>query len=170
MGRTHNKEETFARIADEIGYVDKEDVYDVVKAIVATQRDYGDRVQRRHARMKYLIQDWGVEKFRAKVEEYFGKKIQPYQSLPEWKFYDYLGWHEQGDDKLFLGIHIENGRIYDNGRFKLKSALKEIQLRYQLPMRLTGNQSLLLTEIEPAQREEIDHILRSNGIDARRSD
>ena len=166
MGRTHNKEETFARVADEIGYVDKADVYDLVKAIVATQRDYGDRVQRRHARMKYLIHDWGVEKFRAKVEEYFGKKIQPYRPLPQWTFYDYLGWYEQGDGKLFLGIHIENGRIYDNGAFKLKSALKEIQSRYQLPMRLTGNQSLLLTEIEPIHREEIDRILRSNGIDA----
>ena len=166
MGRTHNKEETFARVADEIGYVDKADIYDLVKAIVATQRDYGDRVQRRHARMKYLINDWGVEKFRSKVEEYFGKSIQPFQPLPEWKFYDYLGWHEQGDGKLFLGIHIENGRIFDNGSFKLKSALKEIELRYRLPIRLTGNQSLLLTEIEPGDREEIDRILRSNGIDA----
>ncbi|MGD1908766.1 MAG: sulfite reductase, ferredoxin dependent [Leptolyngbyaceae cyanobacterium] len=166
MGRTHNKEETFARIADEIGYVDKADVYDAVKAIVATQRDYGDREQRRHARMKYLLHDWGVEKFRAKVEEYLGKKFQPYKPLPEWKFYDYLGWHEQGDGKLFLGIHIENGRVYDNGTFKLKSALKEIELRYRLPMRLTSNQSLLLTEIEPAHKAEIDRILRSNGIDA----
>lgn len=166
MGRTHNKEETFARIADEIGYVDKADVYDLMKAIVATQRDYGDREQRRHARMKYLIHDWGVEKFRAKVEEYFGKKIRPYKPLPEWKFYDYLGWHEQGDGKLFLGVHIENGRIYDNGAFKLKSALKEIQLCYRFPIRLTGNQSLLLTEIEPDHRKKIDHILRSNGIDA----
>ena len=59
MGRTHNKEETFARIADEVGYVDKDDVYDLMKAIVATQRDYGDRHNRRHARMKYLIHDWG---------------------------------------------------------------------------------------------------------------
>ncbi len=166
MGRTHNKEETFARIADEIGYVDKDDIYDLMKAIVATQRDYGDRVQRRHARMKYLINDWGVEKFRAQVEEYFGKSIQPFKPLPEWKFYDYLGWHEQGDGKLFLGIHIENGRIYDNGAFKIKSALKEIELRYRLPIRLTGNQSLLLTEIDPADQAEIDHILRSNGIDA----
>ncbi|MEM8603963.1 MAG: sulfite reductase, ferredoxin dependent [Cyanobacteria bacterium P01_H01_bin.121] len=166
MGRTHNLDETFARVADEIGYVDKADVYDLVKAIVATQRDYGDRVQRRHARMKYLLHDWGVDKFRAKVEEYFGKKIQPYQPLPEWKFYDYLGWHEQGDGKLFLGVHIENGRIFDNGSFKLKSALKEIQLRYRLPMRLTSNQSLLLTEIDPTHRSEIDRILRSNGIDA----
>ncbi|MBE9068384.1 sulfite reductase, ferredoxin dependent [Leptolyngbya cf. ectocarpi LEGE 11479] len=165
MGRTHNKEETFARVADEIGYVDKDDVYDLLKAIVATQRDYGNRVQRRNARMKYLINDWGVDKFRTKVEEYFGKKIQPYRALPEWKFYDYLGWHEQGDGKLFLGVHIENGRIYDNGAFKIKSALKEIQLRYRLPMRLTSNQSLLLTEIEPADKAEIDRILRSNGID-----
>ncbi|MEM9213794.1 MAG: sulfite reductase, ferredoxin dependent [Cyanobacteria bacterium P01_F01_bin.150] len=166
MGRTHKLEETFARIADEIGYVDKDDVYDLVKAIVATQRDYGDRVQRRHARMKYLIHDWGVDKFRAKVEEYFGKKIQPYKPLPEWKFYDYLGWNEQGDGKLFLGVHIENGRIYDNGTFNMKSALKEIQLRYRLPMRLTSNQSLLLTEIEPEHKAEIDRILRTNGIDS----
>ncbi|MEM7794773.1 MAG: sulfite reductase, ferredoxin dependent [Cyanobacteria bacterium P01_C01_bin.118] len=166
MGRTHNKEETFARVADEIGYVDKADVYDAVKAIVATQRDYGDRVQRRNARMKYLLHDWGVDKFRTKVEEYFGKKFQPYRPLPEWKFYDYLGWHEQGDGKLFLGVHIENGRIYDNESFKIKSALKEIELRYRLPMRLTSNQSLLLTEINPADKAEIDHILGSNGIDA----
>ncbi len=166
MGRTHNKEETFARVADEIGYVDKEDIYDLMKAIVATQRDYGDRVQRRNARMKYLINDWGVERFRTKVEEYFGKSIQPYRELPEWKFYDYLGWHEQGDGKLFLGVHIENGRIHDRGTFKIKSALKEIELRYRLPISLTSNQSLLLTEIEPADKDEIDHILRSNGIDA----
>lgn len=166
MGRTHNKEETFARIADEIGYVDKDDVYDLMKAIVATQRDYGNRVQRRTARMKYLINDWGVDKFRTKVEEYFGKKIQPYKPLPEWKFYDYLGWHEQGDGKFFLGVHIENGRVYDNGAFKIKSALKEIQLRYRLPMRLTSNQSLLLTEIEAGDKAEIDRILRSNGIHA----
>ncbi|MEO0866853.1 MAG: sulfite reductase, ferredoxin dependent [Cyanobacteria bacterium J06642_11] len=166
MGRTHNKEETFARVADEIGYVDKADIYDLMKAIVATQRDYGDRVQRRNARMKYLINDWGVDKFRAKVEEYFGKQIQPYKPLPEWKFYDYLGWHEQGDGKLFLGVHIENGRIYDNGAFKIKSALKEIELRYRLPMRLTSNQSLLLTEIDPADKPEIDRILTSNGIHA----
>ena len=59
LGRTHNKEETFTRMADEIGYVAKEDIYDLVKAMVATQRDYGDRVNRRHARMKYLINDWG---------------------------------------------------------------------------------------------------------------
>jgi sulfite reductase (ferredoxin) len=66
MGRTHRKEDTFPRIADEIGYVAKDDVYDLVKSIVATQRDYGDRIQRRHARMKYLINDWGVANLKPK--------------------------------------------------------------------------------------------------------
>ncbi len=72
LGRTHNKEETFARLADPIGYVGKDDVYDLVKAIVATQRDYGDRGDRRHARLKYLINDWGVDKFRTQVEAILG--------------------------------------------------------------------------------------------------
>ena len=154
MGRTHNKEETFARVADEIGYVDKADVYDLLKAIVATQRDYGDRVQRRHARMKYLINDWGVDKFRAKVESFFGKGIEPFKPLPEWTFYDYLGWHEQGDGKLFVGIHIQNGRVYDQGKFKLKTALREIAEKFKYPMRLTSNQSVLLTEIDPQNQAE----------------
>ncbi|MEL7501259.1 MAG: sulfite reductase, ferredoxin dependent [Cyanobacteria bacterium J06554_6] len=164
MGRTHNKEETFARVADEICYVEKENVYELLKAIVATQRDYGDRVQRRHARMKYLINDWGVEKFRAKLEEYYGEPLKPFRTLPEWQFYDYLGWHEQGDGKLFLGVHIRNGRIYDNGTFHLKRALREIQETYKLPMRLTGNQSLLLTEIDPKDKAEIQAILTRNGV------
>ncbi|MFM7581085.1 MAG: sulfite reductase, ferredoxin dependent, partial [Microcystaceae cyanobacterium] len=82
LGRTHNKEETFPRAADPIGYVDKADVYDLVKAIVATQRDYGDRHERRHARMKYLLADWGVEKFRQQVETYLGKKLGDFKPLP----------------------------------------------------------------------------------------
>ncbi|MGB3207224.1 MAG: NADPH-dependent assimilatory sulfite reductase hemoprotein subunit, partial [Crinalium sp.] len=88
LGRTHNKEDTFPRLADEIGYVDKQDVYDLVKAIVATQRDYGNRFDRRHSRMKYLLEDWGVDKFRATVEEYLGKAIQPFKPLPAWKYED----------------------------------------------------------------------------------
>ncbi|WNZ26049.1 sulfite reductase, ferredoxin dependent [Leptolyngbya sp. NK1-12] len=164
LGRTHNKEETFVRIADPIGYVDKADVYDLMKAIVATQRDYGDRFNRRHARMKYLLHDWGVEKFRAKVEEYFGKPIQPFRPLPEFQYLDYLGWHEQGDGKLFLGISIENGRIKDEGSFQLKTALREIEQKFALPMRLTASQNLILYEIDPADQVAIQAILDRCGV------
>jgi len=164
MGRTHNKEETFARVADEIGYVDKADVYDLMKAIVATQRDYGDRVTRRHARMKYLIHDWGVDRFRQQVEQYFGKPLQPYRPLPAWTFRDYLGWHDQGDGKLFVGIPIDNGRVLDREGLQLKTALKEIVERFNLPQRVTPNQSVIFTDIEPQHRTAIDEILTRCGV------
>ena len=164
LGRTHNKEETFPRMADPIGYVDKEEVYDLVKAIVATQRDYGDRGDRRHARMKYILEEWGVEKFRSTVEGYFGQKIAPYQPLPDWKYQDFLGWNEQGDGKLFYGLHVENGRVKNEGSFQLKTALKVIIERFQLPMRLTANHNIILYEIEPKDQEAIEAILKEQGI------
>lgn len=164
LGRTHNKEETFARAADPIGYVDQADVYDLIKAIVATQRDYGDRADRRHARMKYLINDWGVEKFRTKVEEYFGKPIQPLQPLPAFKYLDFLGWHEQGDGNVFLGISVENGRVKDDGAFQLKTALREIEQKFALPMRVTPHQNILLYDIDPAHQPAIQAILTRCGI------
>ncbi|BAG01551.1 MULTISPECIES: sulfite reductase, ferredoxin dependent [Microcystis] len=164
LGRTHNKEETFPRMADPIGYVDKEEVYDLVKAIVATQRDYGDRGDRRHARMKYILEEWGVEKFRSTVEGYFGQKIAPYQPLPDWEYQDFLGWNEQGDGKLFFGLSVENGRVKNEGSFQLKTALKVIIERFQLPMRLTANHNIILYEIEPQDQQAIEAILKEHGI------
>ena len=164
LGRTHRKEETFPCLAQEIGYVAKEDVYDLLKAIVATQRDYGDRTNRRHARMKYLIHDWGVEKFKVKLKEYFGKSLAPFKPLPEWKYLDFLGWHEQGDGKLFLGISVENGRIKDEGPFQLKTALLKIIQQFQLPMLLTPNHNIILYEIEASQQQAIEEILTEHGI------
>ncbi|MFL0605222.1 sulfite reductase, ferredoxin dependent [Cylindrospermopsis raciborskii] len=164
LGRTHNKEETFARLADAICYVDKKDVYELVKAIVATQRDYGDRTDRRHARLKYLIQDWGVDKFRAKVEEYFGNKVKPFQELPPFKYQDFLGWNEQGDGNLFLGISIDNGRVKDEGKFQLKTALRTIVEQFDLPMRLTPNQNLIFYDIVPKDRQTIQAILERSGV------
>lgn len=164
LGRTHNKEETFARVADPICFVAKEDVYDLVKAIVATQRDYGDRTDRRHARLKYLIHEWGVDKFRSKVEKYFGKSVEAFKPLPEFKYHDFLGWHEQGDGKLFLGLSIDNGRIKDEGSFQLKTALREIVEKFNVPMRLTPHQNALIYNIAPENKAEIVAILDRCGI------
>ncbi|NEU75950.1 sulfite reductase, ferredoxin dependent [Hassallia byssoidea VB512170] len=164
LGRTHNKEETFARMADPICYVTKDDVYEIVKAVVATQRDYGDRTDRRHARLKYLIHDWGVEKFKSKVAEYFGKSLTPFKELPEWKYEDFLGWHEQGDGKLFLGVSIENGRIKDEGSLQLKTALREIVEQLNLPIRLTPHHNAILFDIEPEKKQVIEEILQRYGV------
>ncbi len=166
LGRTHNKEETFARLADPICYVAKDDVYDLIKAIVATQRDYGDRTDRRHARLKYLIHDWGVDKFRSMVEGYFGKPPEAFKPLPEFKYEDFLGWHEQGDGKLFLGISIENGRIKDEGSFQIRTALREIVQQFALPIRLTPHHNVILYEIEPDNQQAIEQILVGYGVQA----
>ncbi|MCC3445662.1 MAG: sulfite reductase, ferredoxin dependent [Microcoleus sp. PH2017_03_ELD_O_A] len=166
LGRTHNKEETFARVADEICYVAKDDVYNLVKAIVATQRDFGDRTDRRHARLKYLINDKGVKWFQEKVAEYFGKPLEAFKPLPEWKYFDFLGWHEQGDGKLFVGISVENGRIKDEGSFQLKTALREIVQKYNLPLLVTPHQNVTIYDISPDIKSEIQGILDRRGIQA----
>jgi sulfite reductase (ferredoxin) len=166
LGRTHNKEETFARVADEICYVAKDEVYDLVKAIVATQRDFGDRTDRRHARLKYLINDKGVQWFREKVAEYFGKPLEAFKPLPEWKYLDFLGWHEQGDGKLFVGISVDNGRIKDEGSFQLKTALREIVQKYNLPILATPHQNVLIYDISPDIKQEIQGILDRCGIES----
>ncbi|MEG4629010.1 sulfite reductase, ferredoxin dependent [Microcoleus sp. AR_TQ3_B6] len=166
LGRTHNKEETFARVADEICYVAKDDVYDLVKAIVATQRDFGDRTDRRHARLKYLINDKGVQWFREKVAEYFGKPLEAFKPLPEWKYLDFLGWNEQGDGKLFVGISVNNGRIKDEGSFQLKTALREIVQKYNLPVLATPHQNVLIYDISPDIKQEIQGILDQCGIES----
>ena len=164
MGRTHNKEETFARLSDPLGYVDKDDIFQLLKAIGAVQRDYGDRTNRLQARMKYLIHDWGIEKFKNKVESYFGKALQTFKKLPKWEYQDFLGWHEQGDGKLFLGILIENGRVQDKGSLKLKTAIRKITEQFNLPLRLTPNHNLIFQEIERSQKLVISKILEDHGV------
>ncbi|WP_390883376.1 hypothetical protein [Kovacikia minuta] len=114
--------------------------------------------------MKYLLEDWGVERFQDKVESYFGKKIQPLKPLPEFKYFDFLGWHEQGDGKWFVGISIQNGRIKDEGSLQLKTALKEIVQKFNLPIRLTPSQDVILYEIDGEQKAEIQTILKRCGI------
>ncbi|CAN1750888.1 Sulfite reductase [ferredoxin], chloroplastic (Fragment) [Linum perenne] len=95
MGRTHRVETTFPRLAEPLGYVPKEDILYAIKAIVVTQRENGRRDDRRYSRMKYLIDSWGIEKFRNEVEQYYGRKFEPFRVLPQWEFKSHLGWHEE---------------------------------------------------------------------------
>ncbi|KAG7364054.1 ferredoxin-sulfite reductase [Nitzschia inconspicua] len=164
MGRTHNKETTFARAADHMGFVPKEDIMECLKAILAAQRDHGNRDVRANARMKYLVHTLGIDNFRTLVESYFGKKIQPWREMKEWKYNDWMGWWEQGDGKLFYGLHVDNGRVKDEGTFRLKTALRVIADRYNLPMILSPTQSIIFKDIEPKDKEGIEAVLAEHGI------
>ncbi|WP_019502939.1 sulfite reductase, ferredoxin dependent [Pseudanabaena sp. PCC 6802] len=164
LGRTHNNDATIVRMADCIGFVPLADLYEAIKAVVAVQRDYGDRHNRRHARFKYILHDWGVEKFKQVLLDYYPTPLQPARPLPEFKYLDYLGWNEQGDGNYFLGISIENGRILDRDGLHLKTALREIEEKFHLPIYLTPNHNLLLGEISPTAKNEIQSILDRCGV------
>jgi sulfite reductase (ferredoxin) len=164
MGRTHNKENTFARAADHMGFVPKEDIMEVMKAIVAAQRDHGNRDVRANARMKYLVHTLGIEKFTKLVESYYGKEIAPWRPMEDWKYNDWMGWWEQGDGKLFYGQHIDNGRVKDEGNFRLKSALRVIVDKYNVNSILSPTQSIIFRDIDPKDKEGIEAVLREHGI------
>jgi len=163
MGRTHNKEETFARTADRLGYVAYGHVLDLLQAIVALQRDHGDREQRRHARMKYLIHDRGVDWFRQELQaRYFAHPIKAMRLEPKTKLEDYLGWHRQTRGLWFVGLPVLCGRLSG----ELKSGLRRLVDTYKLEVRLTPNQDLLLCNIGLAQRSTIRDALAGLGIHA----
>jgi sulfite reductase (ferredoxin) len=164
MGRTHNKESTFARAADHLGYVPKSEMMEVMKCILAAQRDHGNRDVRANARMKYLVHTLGIDNFRKLVESYHGSPIQAWREQKPWKYADWMGWWDQGDGKMFLGVHVDNGRVKDEGSFRLKSALRAITEKYMRPMIMSPTQSIIISDVEKGDVEGIDQILREHGI------
>jgi sulfite reductase (ferredoxin) len=164
LGRTHNKPETYPRLADEFGFVEQHELLAVVRAIVVVQRDHGDRTNRRHARLKYLIADRGIAWFRSEVERVSGLAIAPWRELPPWIFRDYLGWHEQGDGKHFLGLPILGGRIRDGETVKTKAALREIVARHGFDLVFTPNQNVLIVGVPQDRRASVDEILAEHRV------
>jgi sulfite reductase (ferredoxin) len=177
MGRTHNKESTFARAADHLGFVSKEDCMELTKCIVAAQRDHGNREVRQNARMKYLVDGLGIDGFRTLVEGYFGKPIEPWRAMEQWQYQDWMGWHEQGDGNLFLGLNVEQGRIKDYGEseanyaemgalknVKMRSAVHKVVKDFQLTTVLSPSQSLFFKDVKPSDRPAIDAIMKAHGV------
>ncbi len=162
MGRTHNKEETFARTADPLGFVAQEHVLDLVQAIVALQRDHGDRAQRRHARMKYLIHDRGIAWFRQELQQFFPHPIKGLRLEPKAKLEDYLGWHRIAAGKWFVGLPLLCGRLAG----EQKAGLRRLVETYQLEIRLTPNQDILLCNIATTQRASLVKELAAIGFEA----
>ncbi len=164
MGRTPSAEKTFPALAKKLCYAPADQVIAVCEAVVKVQRDFGNREDRKRARLKYLVSDWGMPKFRATVEQYYGKGLADPHPADVTGVDDHIGWHEQGDGKLFLGINIENGRIKDEGSLRIKTGLRAILRRFGMNTRLTALQSVILCDIDPKDKPEINRLMAEHGI------
>src|SRR5262249_45162096 len=153
---------TFPALAKRMAFIKPEQAIDVATAIIKVQRDFGNRSDRKIARMKYLIHDWGLPRFKAKVEEYYGRPLDEPDAADVHGFDDHIGWHEQGNGRWFYGLNVENGRILDHDAFRLKTALREICKRFKRTIRLTPHQSILLCDIAEADRPALEQVLRDH--------
>jgi sulfite reductase (ferredoxin) len=161
---THNKPETYPRLATPVAFVEPGDLLDAAAAVVRLHRDWGDRGNRRHARLKYVIAERGEDWARQRLSEDLGKTLAPCRKMPDFRVPDHLGWHEQGDGRLYLGLPVASGRIADNGTARVRSALREIVSRFRAQPILMPSQDILLSEIDPADRGAIAALLRQHGV------
>jgi sulfite reductase (ferredoxin) len=164
LGMTHGKHATYPRLGSEFAFVPADRLIDTVRAIVIVQRDHGDRTNRKHARLKYTIDDRGLDWFRTAVETQAGFTLDPWRPLPEWTIPSYRGWTAQGDGRWFLVLDILSGRVADVDGVRLKSALREIVAQTGRDLIATPDQSLILADIDDAQRARIDAILAEHGV------
>ena len=164
LGHTHNKPETYPRLASELGFIEPEYLIKTIEGIVLIQRDYGSRTDRRHARMKYLIDDKGLEWFKSELAIRTKIKLKPSKPGVKYTFHDHLGWNKQKDGNWYVGIFIENGRIFDSGNILIKTGLKEIIKTYKTNVRATPNQNIILTNIKEADKNQIDKLLDKYGF------
>lgn len=165
-GATHNKPETYPRMASAVCFVAPEDLVEAAKAVVRLHRDWGDRGNRRHARLKYVIAERGEDWARERLSEDLGKRLEPVRPMARFQVPDHLGWHEQGDGRLYLGLPISSGRIVDDADagVRLRTALREVVAEYGLDPILMPSQDIILSEIDSADRGAIERKLRGYGV------
>ena len=164
LGTTPSAGKTFPALAQELAFVTRAEILRVGEAIVKVYRDLGNRSDRKRARLKYVIHDMGLEAFRAKVEEYLNEPLADPKPNPVIEVDDHLGWHDQGDGNVFIGLPIENGRIKDEGSLRLMTGLRTFFKKYGTPARLTCSQKILLIDLQPSWKAEIEELLANHGI------
>src|SRR5713226_586240 len=142
MGMTHGNENTFPMLARPICYVPVHAVVGIAEAVVKLYRDHGNRADRKRARIKYVVHDWGVEKFRQVLAGYVGGELQLPRQIEVSGYDPHHGWRPQGNGKWYYGLSIENGRVKDEGNLRLRSGLRAIIERFQPNLRITPIQDL----------------------------
>ena len=164
LGMSHGNKETFPRIADVIGFVKPQDIEAFAKATLTVHRDFGDRTNRKHARLKYVLEEKGADWFREEAERRAGMKFEPARPFKFTKQGDLFGWHKQTDGTSFLGLYVETGRIKDTPQVQLKEALRKVVEQFRTEIRLTPSQNLIIANVATPNIAAINRVLTEHGV------
>ena len=165
MGRSHGNLQTYPRLADVIGFLTPDQLIEVSKAVLTIHRDFGDRTDRKHARLKYVIAERGVEWARAEINKRAGITLEPIRPYKFTSSTDMYGWHQAVDGKWFLGVFVETGRVKDVEGRRMKTALRLVADRFGgIEFRLSGNQNLILANVDEDEKDGINEILIEHGV------
>ena len=166
MGSTHGEPDTYPRRGSIIGYCDVDQTVDVAEKVMLVQRDNGDRKNRKHARLKYTVDTMGTEGFRAELEKYLGYTLGEERAFEFTTTGDILGWYQGEDGQWHFGLFVENGRIRDyaddnpiHAGMQIMSGMREIARIHDGDIVLSCNQNLIITNVKPELREQIDGII-----------
>src|SRR6185436_4805114 len=165
MGRSHGNVTTYPRLADVIGFMKPEKIEDVAKAVLTIHRDYGDRTDRKHARLKYVVAEKGLDWTRAEIEKRAGLTFEPARPYEFTTTGDNYGWHPALDGTWFLNLFVESGRVKDSGSFRQKTGLRRIAEKFpHIEFRLSANQNVILANVPSSDRAAVNALLAEHGI------
>src|SRR5882757_8488742 len=165
MGRSHGNAQTYPRLADVLGFITPDSLVDVAKAVITIHRDFGDRAERKHARLKYVVAERGVDWTRAEVEKRAGFKLAAPRSYRFTTTGDLYGWHRQSDGRWFLTLFVEAGRVKDADNHRLKTALRQIAEKFDnIEFRLSPNQNIILANVSAADQGALNTLLTEHGV------
>lgn len=164
MGMTHGNEATFPRLADVIGFCTPEQVVDVAEKVVLVQRDFGDRTDRKHSRLKYTVEDHGADWFLAQVNKYLGYNLEPVRAYAFADNGDRFGWVTDERGRHHYTLFVQGGRVVDTEGYPMRTGLREIAKVHKGDFRLTANQNLMIANIAPENRAEIEALLEKYGM------
>jgi len=165
MGMTHGNEKTFPRLADVLAFCTPDQAVAVAEKIVTIQRDHGNRVERANARFKYTVERLGKEWIREELENRLGYKLEDPRDYTFTSTGDRYGWMEGANGKWHLGLFIEGGRVVDTEGKPLKTGMLEIAKVHKGDFRLTGNQNLVIGNVDAADKAQIDALVEQYGLD-----
>jgi sulfite reductase (NADPH) hemoprotein beta-component len=165
MGRSHGNQVTYPRLADVIGFFKSQHIVEVAKAVLTIHRDFGDRTDRKHARLKYVVAERGVDFIRGEVNKRAGISLEPVWNYQFTSTGDNYGWHKALDGTWFLTLFVETGRIKDAGNLRQKTALRRVAEGFTgIEFRLSANQNIILANVAETDKDAITALLAKHGV------